>query len=290
MKEVWKEVNIEEGYRDSYIVSNLGKVKGLRSGKILKGRSNQKGKGYYKVALYKNKKPKNFYIHRIVAFAFLPIVSGKDEVNHIDGNPSNNALENLEWCSRQENMSHAFENGLYQDNFKLLENKELIQLMMSEGCSYKDLGKMFGCHPSHINYFALKEGLELPYKRVIKFTEDDLKRAHELLVKGFKFSEIGEILGFVQETIARNLKKSYGEDYIFKMKNKAINKKRSSIDSPIGITTYTNKNGEVTYSARIRIGSDRVNLGTYNSLEAAIEARNGAEDTHWGKERPPIKR
>lgn len=290
MEEIWKTVNIGEGYEDSYIVSNLGKIKGLRSGKILKGRSNQKGKGYYKVALYKNKTRKDFYIHRVVAFAFLPMFSGKDEVNHIDGDPSNNTLENLEWCSRQENMKHAFESGLYQDNFKLLESKELIQRLMLEGRSYKDLGKLFGCHPSHINYFALKEGLELPYKRVIEFTEDNLKRAHELLLEGFKFQEIGEIMGFVEETIGRNLKESYGKEYIDKVKNKARNKKRSSIDSPIGVTTHTSKDGEVTYSSRITVVGERMSLGTFNSLKEAVEARNRAENKYWGKESSYIKR
>ena len=48
----------------------------------------------------------------MVAFAFIPTVEGKDSINHIDGNPRNNLVENLEWCDHTENNNHAFDSGL----------------------------------------------------------------------------------------------------------------------------------------------------------------------------------
>lgn len=55
---------------------------------------------------------KDVYIHRLVAIAFCENPKGYKEVNHIDGNKENNTFDNLEWCSRSENVKHAFQTGL----------------------------------------------------------------------------------------------------------------------------------------------------------------------------------
>ena len=96
--EEWREVTDFPGYR----VSNLGRVIGLK-GDILK----PIGKTYLCVNLYKERKMKTVKIHRLVARAFLPIVKGKECVNHKDGNKYNNNVNNLEWCTWQENSLHA---------------------------------------------------------------------------------------------------------------------------------------------------------------------------------------
>lgn len=51
-------------------------------------------------------------VHRVIAIAFIPGEVGKDFVNHRDGNKQNNAVSNLEWCTRNENMRHAYSHGL----------------------------------------------------------------------------------------------------------------------------------------------------------------------------------
>lgn len=51
-------------------------------------------------------------VHRVIAKAFLPVENGKDFVNHKDGHKENNSVENLEWCTRSENMEHAYKMGL----------------------------------------------------------------------------------------------------------------------------------------------------------------------------------
>ena len=68
--------------------------------------------GYCQVGLFKKGKQTWTLLHRIVAIAFLPEVEGKPEINHKDGDKQNNGVENLEWCSRDENLRHAFEMGL----------------------------------------------------------------------------------------------------------------------------------------------------------------------------------
>lgn len=95
-KEIWKNTEF-----DGYMVSNLGRVK--HNDKILK--ATDRGNGYLTVFIY----GKNRYLHRIVAQAFIPNPENKPQVNHIDGNRSNDCVENLEWVNRLENAKHAKE-------------------------------------------------------------------------------------------------------------------------------------------------------------------------------------
>jgi len=75
--------------------------------------------GYLRVNLSKNNKFKKYLIHRLVAEAFIENNQNKPFVNHINGNKSDNRLENLEWCNNSENMLHAYKIGLYD----MTENK-----------------------------------------------------------------------------------------------------------------------------------------------------------------------
>lgn len=122
--EIWKPV---PGYEDYYEVSTLGRIrriKGRSAGKILKGSLNASG-GYLIVSLYVNKRYKYLLVHRVVAITFLPNPDNKPQVNHIDGNKLNNALTNLEWATQEENMQHAWKNGLI-DKEKWSESRRKI--------------------------------------------------------------------------------------------------------------------------------------------------------------------
>lgn len=67
--------------------------------------------GYLNICLYKEGKPNMFRVHRLVADAFLPNPENKPEINHKDTHTDNNHVSNLEWCTRSENMLHAFRHG-----------------------------------------------------------------------------------------------------------------------------------------------------------------------------------
>ena len=114
MNEIWKPV---KNYVGLYMVSNLGRVMNCRTGRILKEQLHERG--YLRVTLSKNGKQKMFKVHRLVMIAFVGYVEGKDQVNHIDGDKSNNRLDNLEWCTQSDNMKHAYDNGLAKSKKKV---------------------------------------------------------------------------------------------------------------------------------------------------------------------------
>ncbi len=122
MEEVWKDVC---GYEGLYVVSNQGRVislerpkpyrDGFRTQRKREMRWHLVNGGYAQMALTKNGERRQFLVHRLVAQAFIPNLLGRPQVNHIDGNKLNNCVENLEWCTAEENMLHSSNAGLRTD-------------------------------------------------------------------------------------------------------------------------------------------------------------------------------
>lgn len=104
MEEEWKTIKDYPNYQ----VSNLGNVKSLDykgTGKEKIKKSEDNGNGYLRVVLYKNGKGKHYYVHRLVAQAFITNPDNLPQVNHKDENPSNNCVSNLEYCDQKYNNS-----------------------------------------------------------------------------------------------------------------------------------------------------------------------------------------
>ena len=118
--------------------------------------------GYVVVCLYINKKDKYFYLHRLLAETFIPNPEGKKFVNHINGNKSDNRVENLEWCTASENSKHAFDNGLLSNPVLKGEDHGMSKLSQSdineirhryktENIYQSTLADIYGVGQSHIS-------------------------------------------------------------------------------------------------------------------------------------------
>lgn len=98
-----------------YIACSDGYVINTVTGKIIKGAV--KKSGYVEITIISDKKKqKSKLLHRIIAKCFCEGYEEGKEVNHIDGNKSNNSAKNLEWVTHNENLFHAFSAGLREQN------------------------------------------------------------------------------------------------------------------------------------------------------------------------------
>ena len=93
------------GYEGLYQITSCGKVWSYKNKKFLKPRKIRDG--YLQVGLCKDGKREFYYIHRLVAEAYLPNPDNLPQVNHKDENKENNALQNLEWCTQKYNMNYG---------------------------------------------------------------------------------------------------------------------------------------------------------------------------------------
>ena len=171
MKEIWKKI---VGYEELYEISNLGKVRSLDriiyqknngvicghkyKGKIL---TNQKRpNGYVCVHLSKNGKTKWESVHKLVAEAFIEHDKKNNIVNHLDNNPSNNIVSNLEWTTYKGNMQYSAKQGRMKYNPQNLKKaqdslKKPVIAIDKNGNEYEfnsqvEASKILNCNRNHI--------------------------------------------------------------------------------------------------------------------------------------------
>ena len=96
--EVWKDV---PGYEGLYLVSNFGRIKNTKSGRLKVPSSDEQW--YLSVKLSKSGRGREYKVHRLVMYAFVGVMPAQVQVNHRDENRENNRLYNLEYCDANYN-------------------------------------------------------------------------------------------------------------------------------------------------------------------------------------------
>lgn len=141
--EVWKDV---VGFEQYYEVSNMGNVRskeriqafpfdetkiGIVKSKMMKQTPNSRG--YYRVSLSDRKKTKQFFVHRLVAQAFVKNPKNLPVVNHLDFDYTNNRADNLEWTTLKGNVQYSLVRGRFKRTKEWLEHlKKSLDIKMAK--------------------------------------------------------------------------------------------------------------------------------------------------------------
>ena len=184
------------GYEEYYQVSNYGNVRSLDrvikektgktqtiKGRVLKQRTNPGG--YCYIGLRKNGTKATFAIHQLVAQAFIPNPDNKRTVNHISGIKTDNNVNNLEWATYSENLSHAYDSGLrtsvplefigqknYKRKLKPEQVLEIKRLLATGNLTHKEIATKFSVARSTIT--EIKSGRRWKHLNVIPLTNQDI--------------------------------------------------------------------------------------------------------------------
>jgi len=158
MEEIWKPI---PGFEGLYDASSAGRIrstpgkttsstrfeKRVWKSRVMKVKSQARGNGIntdYRVELWKDKQHKTYLVARLVAMAFHGVPDIGMTVNHINGIPTDNRPENLEWVTSYENNRHAHRTGLcasYEHPVGLIDNCCDIHLFRSEAEACRWIGR-----------------------------------------------------------------------------------------------------------------------------------------------------
>ena len=159
-----KELNqfLDHGFRGVFVCRD-GRVISYRNGepREMKPYADRKGYQYLHLLNIDTKERRHFAIHRLVAMAFLPSDDNRHEVNHKDRNKSNNSLDNLEWCTRKENVIHA-QNPIRNNNCcELWYNGVKIQTFDSVRQACRFASERYGVGYSAMQKYKRSKGCEI---------------------------------------------------------------------------------------------------------------------------------
>lgn len=142
--EIWKQVIIKDKDTTNYYVSSLGRFKNSK-GIIMKDYKPHHS-GYIYVRVNKDK----YALHRLIAFTFLENPENKEYVNHIDGNKTNNSLENIEWNTPRENSLHSHKTGLTKCFTRKITQYDLEMNKIKDFNSIVDASKILNIGKTNI--------------------------------------------------------------------------------------------------------------------------------------------
>lgn len=158
------------GYEGLYAITKDGRIwsypRGGRKGKFLKTSISVHGYVVANLTTKVGKKSKHYtpFVHRLYAFAYLPNPLNLPQINHKNGIKTDNRLENLEWCTPQQNTQHGYDIGLNKrerhsqkgeaHGMSKLKKQDIpvIRLLWKKGCTYKTISERF-----HVSQFTIRD-------------------------------------------------------------------------------------------------------------------------------------
>jgi hypothetical protein len=169
--EIWKDI---PGFDGLYLVSNKGNVRSYpritedKNGRFLSAKGKVikpclTDRGYLKVFLVKDGVRTAKRVNRLVAEVFVPNVYNKPEVNHKNGNKTDNRAENLEWCTRQENVKHAYDTGLNPSRRKLTD-KQVEEIRVVYKPHSREFGTVALAKKYGVSHVTIRDALYKGYK------------------------------------------------------------------------------------------------------------------------------
>ena len=197
------------GYPD-YCITESGRIYSLKSKRFLSTQYNDGG--YAVVTLRKDGKTNTLKIHRLLCLMFKPETHFDGAfVNHKDGNKKNNNLDNLEWCSRSENVLHAYELGLIKNKPRQITEDTVhdICARLEDGARIADVAREFeidrtiiysiydGSSYKHISY-------EYNFSKVpknMKYSTDKIIAVCDLIQLGAQLLDISVETGVHLSTV-----------------------------------------------------------------------------------------
>ena len=184
----------------NYEVSNTGDVRRKENKNILKLRTSIWGYKQARLSFRGLNGGRLYAVHRLVANAFIPNPLNLPQVNHKDGNKSNNNVDNLEWCTAKENTYHAVVTGLLKSGDKshrtVIHKSELIEVygLSKLGLTHKQIAKMFNVEKSTISAIF----------RSKRYLKDYVKEDFERKVSDFVKDNKGRYIRCDKRTINHN--------------------------------------------------------------------------------------
>ena len=212
MTEIWKDI---QGYEGFYQISNLGNVKSLervvdKGNGILQHRKErimnkrESVDGYYVAKLNVNKKSTSIAIHILVARHFIDNPNNYPEVNHKDCNRKNNQVDNLEWCTHQQNVEHSKQLGHYKTKSGCDNPNYKNDTLKIKYKNNPTLAKINNSRPREQNGRCVK--IRMMNNDVIKDFNFIGEAAEYLIVNGYTDGKINSIRSNITNAIKNNKK------------------------------------------------------------------------------------
>ena len=212
MTEIWKDI---QGYEGFYQISNLGNVKSLervidKGNGILQHRKErimnkrESVDGYYVAKLNVNKKSKSIAIHILVARHFIDNPNNYPEVNHKDCNRRNNQVDNLEWCTHQQNVEHSKQLGHYKTKSGCDNPNYKNDTLKIKYKNNPTLAKINNSRPREQNGRCVK--IRIINNDVIKDFNFIGEAAEYLIVNGYTNGKVNSIRSNITNAIKNNKK------------------------------------------------------------------------------------